>query len=184
MQSQSRTISIRVNRGHFDQLLMSPMLGYSAWITAVTLVMFRATMGEWFVLGVCGVVAAVSVLLQIHWKRIPVQYRGKFLFSLGVLFCWAFLTMHLPAHALFFDTLEDGLTTLFNRFGVTGVDQIPSWIGGVFRILGIVFVAILALRFGRSREEDDEGTRAVIGKVVQLVACLLIGDALLELFIT
>lgn len=187
MQSQSRTTSIRargkLNRGRFDYLLMSPVLGYSAWAVAAILAMYRAIMGEWFVLGVCGIVATACALLQFNWNHIPLQLRGKLLFSLGVLFSWSLLTMHSPAYALFFDTLENGLTTLFGRFGVSGVENIPQWIGGVFRILGIVFLSILALRFGRSREDDDEGTRAVVGKVVQLLAGLLVADALIELFL-
>ena len=61
--------------------------------------------------------------------------------------------------------------------------NIPSWIGGLFRILGIVFIGIIAIRFGRSRDEDDEGTRQITGKVVQVVCGLVVFDALLELVI-
>lgn len=90
--------------------------------------------------------------------------------------------MHAPAQALFFDTLETGLTTLLNRFGVTQVNEIPAWVGGIFRILGIVGLAVIALRFGRAREEDEEATKGTVGRVIQLIMALLAGDVLIELF--
>jgi hypothetical protein len=105
------------------------------------------------------------------------------IFGICAVLSWCLLTMHSPAYALFFDTLEDGLTELFDRFGVTGVSDIPQWIGGLFRILGIVFVGIIAIRFGRSRDDDDEGTRQITSKVVQVVCGLVVFDALLELLL-
>lgn len=166
----------------FIELLDSLALKHLTWVTVAVLILYRLLMGEWFVLLVCGVGGALLVLLQQHWKPISRYHRKQFLFGLVTVLSWCLLTAHLPAYALFFDTLEKGLTTLFARYNVTGIQNIPGWIGGVFRIIGIVFLAILAIRFGRSREDDDEAARAVVGKVVQIIAGLLIFDALIELF--
>lgn len=166
----------------FIKLLDSHTLRYISWVTVAVLVLYRLLMGEWFVLLVCGVGGILLVLLKQHWKTISKSHRRQLLFGLVTLLSWCLLTVHSPAYALFFDTLEKGLSILFGRFGVTGVSKIPSWIGAVFRIIGIVFLAILALRFGRAREEDDEGTRAIVGKIAQIIAGLMIFDALIELF--
>lgn len=168
----------------FIKILDSHTLRYISWVTLAVLVLYRLLVGEWFVLLVCSVGGVLLFLLKQHWKTISKSHRRQLLFGLFTLLSWCLLTAHLPAYALFFDTLEKGLTTLFGRFGVTGVSKIPSWIGAVFRIVGIVFLAILALRFGRSREEDDEGTRASVGKISQIVAGLMIFDALIELFLS
>lgn len=168
----------------FIKFLDSQILKQIFWITAAIVVVYRLLMGEWFILLVCSAGAVLLVLLKQHWKSISKAHRQQLLFSLITILFWCFLTMHSPAYALFFDTLEKGLTTLFSRFGVTGIQKIPLWIGGVFRILGIVFLAILALRFGRSREDDDEAARPIISKLIQVVAGLLVFDSLIELFTT
>lgn len=165
-----------------NQPLDSQALKRISWFTVAVLILYRLLMGEWFVLLVCSVGGAFIALLNQHWKSISGCYRQQLLFGLITILSWCLLTAHSPAHALFFDTLESGLTSLFGRFGVAGVQNIPRWIGGVFRIIGIVFLAILGLRFGRAREDDDEGTRAIVGKVVQVIAGLLVFDALIELF--
>lgn len=166
----------------FTKFLDSPALKYISWLTVALLVLYRVLTSEWFVLLVCGVGGTLLALLLQHWRAFSKRHRGQLLFGLCAVLSWCLLIMHAPAYALFFDTLETGLTTLFARFGVAGVEAIPGWIGGVFRILGIVFLAILAIRFGRSREDDDEGTKAIVGKVVQIIAGLLVFDALIELF--
>lgn len=160
----------------------SPALKYISWLTVALLVLYRMLMGELLVLLVCGVGGTIAALLWQHWRAISKQHRQQLLFGLGAVLSWCLFTIHLPAYALFFDTLEEGLTTLFARFGVADTTSFPLWIGALFRILGIVFIGILALRFGRSRDEDDEGTRQVTGKVVQVIAALVIFDAMLELF--
>ena len=160
----------------------SPALKYISWLTVALLVLYRMLMGELAVLLVCGVGGTLLALLWQHWKAISKQHRQQLLFGLCAVLSWCLFTIHLPAYALFFDTLEEGLTTLFARFGVADTTSFPLWIGALFRILGIVFIGILALRFGRSRDEDDEGTRQVTGKVVQVIAALVIFDAMLELF--
>lgn len=174
--------SRKSRNARFIQLLDSRTLKHISWFTVVVLVLYRLLLGEWFVLLVCGVGGVLLVLLKQHWKTISKSHHRQLIFGLVTLLSWCLLTAHSPAYALFFDTLEKGLSTLFGRFGVTGVSKIPSWIGAVFRIIGIVFLAILALRFGRSREEDDEGTRAIVGKIAQIIAGLMIFDALIELF--
>lgn len=180
----TRTLMHKSRHTRLIKLLDSPALKYISWSTVSLLVLYRFLMGEWLLLLVCSVGGLLLALLKQHKKTISKRHRSQLLFVLFAVLSWSFLTLHTPAYALFFDTLETGLTTLFNRFGVTGVASIPSWIGGVFRLLGIIFLAILAVRFGRSREEDDEGIRASAGKVVQLLAGLLIFDALIELFTT
>ena len=162
----------------------SPALKYISWLTVALLVLYRMLMGEWLVLLVCGVGGTIAALLWQHWRAISKHHRQQLLFGLCAVLSWCFFTLHSPAYALFFDTLETGLTTLFARFGVADTTSFPLWIGALFRILGIVFIGILALRFGRSRDEDDEGTRQVTGKVVQVIAALVIFDAMLELFIS
>ncbi|MBW4550226.1 MAG: hypothetical protein KME35_03815 [Aphanocapsa sp. GSE-SYN-MK-11-07L] len=72
---------------------------------------------------------------------------------------------------------------MFNRFGVADLDQIPDWIGGIFRIFGLLSVVFLAIRFGRHQNDDDEGGRVVINKAVVIVAGVLVGDALLNIFL-
>lgn len=166
----------------FTKFLNSPALKYISWLTVALLVLYRMLMGEWVVLLVYGVGGTVAALLWQHWRAISICHRKQLLFSLCAVLSWCLFTIHLPAHALFFDTLETGLTTLFARFGVADTTSFPLWIGAMFRILGIVFIGILALRFGRSRDEDDEGTRQVTGKVVQVIGALIIFDAMLELF--
>jgi hypothetical protein len=167
----------------FTKFLDSPGLKYISWLTVALLVLYRVLMGEWVVLAVCGVGGTLLALLLQRDGAISTRHRRQLLFGLGAVISWYFFTMHSPAYALFFDTLEQGLTTMFARFGVDGVSNIPSWIGGLFRILGIVFIGIIAIRFGRSRDEDDEGTRQITGKVVQVVCGLVVFDALLELVI-
>ena len=162
----------------------SPALKYISWLTVALLVLYRMLMGEWLVLLVCGGGGTIAALLWQHWRAISKHHRQQLLFGLCAVLSWCFFTLHSPAYALFFDTLETGLTTLFARFGVADTTSFPLWIGALFRILGIVFIGILALRFGRSRDEDDEGTRQVTGKVVQVIAALVIFDAMLELFIS
>ena len=164
------------------EFIDSPALKYISWLTVALLVLYRMLMGELAVLLVCGVGGTLLALLWQHWKAISKQHRQQLLFGLCAVLSWCLFTIHLPAYALFFDTLEEGLTTLFARFGVADTTSFPLWIGALFRILGIVFIGILALRFGRSRDEDDEGTRQVTGKVVQVIAALVIFDAMLELF--
>lgn len=168
----------------FTKFLDSPALKYISWLTVALLVLYRVLWGEWLVLLVCGVGGTLLALFWQHYSTISKSYRRQLLFCLCAVLSWCLFTMHSPAYALFFDTLENGLSSLFTRFGVTGVESIPLWIGGVFRLLGIVFLAILAIRFGRSREDDDEGTKAIVGKVVQIIAGLLIFDSLIELFTT
>lgn len=168
----------------FTKFLDSPALKYISWLTVALLVLYRVLMGEWLVLLVCGVGGTLLALCLQHYGAISKRHRGQLLFCLCAVLSWCSFTIHSPAYALFFDTLENGLTSLFGRFGVTGVESIPGWIGGVFRLLGIVFLAILAVRFGRSREDDDEGARQTVGKVVQIIAGLLIFDSLIELFTT
>lgn len=166
----------------FTKFLDSLALKYISWLTVAALLSYRVLMGEWFMLLVYGVGGTLLALLLQHSLAISKRHRGQLLFGLSAVLSWCIFTMHAPAYALFFDTLETGLTSLFSRFGVTGVEEIPGWIGGVFRILGIVFLGILAIRFGRAREDDDEGTKAVVGKVVQIIAGLLVFDSLIELF--
>lgn len=166
----------------FIKFLDSQILKQIFWITAAIVVVYRLLMGEWFILLVCSAGAVLLVLLKQHWKSISKAHRQQLLFSLITILFWCFLTMHSPAYALFFDTLEKGLTTLFSRFGVTGIQKIPLWIGGVFRITGIVFLGIGALRFGRSRDDEEEGNRAIVGKIAQILAGLLIFDVFIELF--
>jgi len=166
----------------FTKFLDSPALKYISWLTVALLVLYRMLMGEWLVLLVCGVGGTLLALCLQHYKAISKQHRQQLLFGLCVVMSWCLITIHSPAYALFFDTLETGLTTLFARFGVADTTSFPLWIGALFRILGIVFVGIIALRFGRSRDEDDEGTRQITGKVVQMIAALVIFDAMLELF--
>lgn len=166
----------------FTKFLDSPALRYISWFTVALLVLYRILMGEWFVLLVCGVGGTLLALLLQQWRVISKRDRRIVLFGLSAVLSWCLFTMHAPAYALFFDTLETGLTSLIGRFGVTGVESIPGWIGGVFRILGIVAVGVLAIRFGRAREDDDESAKAVVGKVVQIIAGLLIFDVLIELF--
>lgn len=166
----------------FTKFLDSPTLKYISWLTVALLVLYRMLMGELAVLLVCGVGGTIAALLWQHWRAISKQHRRQLLFGLCAVLSWCLFTIHLPAHALFFDTLEEGLTTLLGRFGVTGVEEIPNWIGGIFRILGIVFLGVLAIRFGRSRDDDDEGSRQITSKVVQVIAGLVVFDALIELF--
>jgi RNA polymerase sigma-70 factor (ECF subfamily) len=186
---QRRTMTrqlLRVARDRntvFTKFLDSPGLKYISWLTVALLVLYRVLMGELVVLVVCGVGGTLLALLLQRDGAISTRHRRQLLFGLGAVISWYFFTMHSPAYALFFDTLERGLTTMFARFGVDGVSNIPSWIGGLFRILGIVFIGIIAIRFGRSRDEDDEGTRQITGKVVQVVCGLVVFDALLELVI-
>ena len=175
--------STRDRNTMFIKFLDSPGLKYISWLTVALLVLYRVLMGEWAVLAVCGVGGTLLTLLLQRDGAISTRHRRQLLFGLGAVISWYFFTMHSPAYALFFDTLERGLTTMFARFGVDGVSNIPSWIGGLFRILGIVFIGIIAIRFGRSRDEDDEGTRQITGKVVQVVCGLVVFDALLELVI-
>lgn len=182
LNSSTRAFYHKPRNTLFTKFLDSPALKYISWLTVALLVLYRVLMGEWLVLLVCGVGGTLLALLWQHYSVISKGYRRQLLFCLCAILSWCLFTMHSPAYALFFDTLETGLTTLFTRFGVTGVELIPLWIGGVFRLLGIVFLAILAIRFGRSREDDDEGTKAIVGKVVQIIAGLLIFDALIELF--
>ncbi|WP_028954496.1 sigma-70 family RNA polymerase sigma factor [Synechocystis sp. PCC 7509] len=160
----------------------SPALKYISWLTVALLVLYRMLMGEWLVLLVCGVGGTIAALLWQHWRAISKHHRQQLLFGLCAVLSWCFFTLHTPAYALFFDTLETGLTQMFARFGVADTTSFPLWIGALFRILGIVFIGILALRFGRSRDEDDEGTRQITGKVVQVIGALVIFDAMLELF--
>ena len=166
----------------FTKFIDSPALKYISWLTVALLVLYRMLMGEWLVLLVYGVGSTLLALLWQNWKAISKHHRRQLLFGLCAVLSWCFFTMHLPAHALFFDTLEAGLGELMARFNVAGLEDFPEWIGGIFRILGIVFIGILALRFGRSRDEDDEGTKQITGKVVQVIAALVIFDAMLELF--
>ena len=175
--------STRDRNTMFTKFLDSPGLKYISWLTVALLVLYRVLMGEWAVLAVCGVGGTLLALLLQRDGAISKHHRRQLLFCLCAVISWYFFTMHSPAYALFFDTLERGLTTMFARFGVDGVSNIPSWIGGLFRILGIVFIGIIAIRFGRSRDEDDEGTRQITGKVVQVVCGLVVFDALLELVI-
>jgi hypothetical protein len=72
---------------------------------------------------------------------------------------------------------------LFKTFNVTGVDNIPKWIGGVFRIIAVVLLAIIGLRFGRQRDDEDEAIKHLLGRLVPWIAGLLILDALIELII-
>lgn len=166
----------------FTKFLHSPALKYISWLTVALLVLYRVLMGEWLVLLVCGVGGTLLAVLKQHYSTISKGYRRQLLFCLCAVLSWCLFTMHSPAYALFFDTLETRLTSLFARYNVTEVESIPLWIGGVFRLLGIVFLGILAIRFGRSREDDDEGTKAVVGKVVQIICGLLVFDVLIELF--
>lgn len=166
----------------FTKFLDSPALKYISWLTVALLVLYRVLTGEWFVLLVCGVGGTLLALSLEHYSTIKKGYRRKLLFGLCVVLSWCLFTMHSPAYALFFDTLEEGLVSLIGRFGVTEVENIPLWIGGVFRLLGIVFLGILAIRFGRSREDDDEGTKAIVGKVIQIICGLLIFDGLIDIF--
>lgn len=182
LNSSTRALYHKPRNTLFTKFLDSPALKYISWLTVALLVLYRVLWGEWFVLLVCGVGGTLLALSLEHYSTIKKGYRSKLLFGLCAVLSWCLFTMHSPAYALFFDTLETGLTSLFTRFGVTGVESIPLWIGGVFRLLGIVFLAILAIRFGRSREDDDEGTKAIVGKVVQIIAGLLIFDSLIELF--
>lgn len=165
------------------KFLDSHALKYISWSTVALLVLYRMLMGEWVVLLVCGVGGTLLALLLQQYSKISKQHRRQLLFGLCAALSWCFFTMHLPAHALFFDTLESGLITMFGRFGVTGVENVPQWIGALFRILGIIFIGIIAVRFGRSRDEDDEGTRQITGKVAQVIAGLIVFDAILELVI-
>lgn len=178
----TRVLTHKPRNTLFTKFLDSPALKYISWLTVALLVLYRVLTSEWFVLLVCGVGGTLLALLLQRWRAFSKRHRVQLLFGLCAVLSWCLLIMHAPAYALFFDTLETGLTTLFARFGVAGVEAIPGWIGGVFRILGIVFLAILAIRFGRSREDDDEGTKAIVGKVVQIIAGLLVFDALIELF--
>lgn len=166
----------------FIKFLDSQILKQIFWITAAIVVVYRLLMGEWFILLVCSAGAVLLALLKQHWKSISKAYRQQLIFGLITILSWCLLTMHSPAYALFFDTLETGLTTMLARFNVSGVENIPSWIGGVFRITGIVFLGIGALRFGRSRDDEEEGNRAIVGKIAQILAGLLIFDVLIELF--
>ncbi len=166
----------------FTKFLNSPALKYISWLTVALLVLYRMLMGEWLVLLVCGVGGSLLALLMQHNSPISKSHRRQLLFGLCVVMSWCLFTLHSPAYALFFDTLETGLTTLFARFGVADTTSFPLWIGALFRIVGMVFIAIIALRFGRSRDEDDEGTRQITGKVVHVIAGLVIFDAMLELF--
>lgn len=166
----------------FTKFIDSPALKYISWLTVALLVLYRMLMGELLALLVYGVGGLVAALLWQHWRTISKSHRQQLLFGLCAVLSWCFFTMHLPAHALFFDTLEEGLTQMFARFGVANTTDFPLWVGALFRILGIVFIGILALRFGRSRDEDDEGTKQITGKVVQVIAALVIFDAMLELF--
>lgn len=167
----------------FGRWIDSPLMNAASWGGVAGIALYRAVMGEWLLLLVCGLGGLFLALLQQHWKSIPPFYRFKLLFGSGVLLGWLMLTSHMPAHALFFDTLENGLKTLFNRFGVADLDKIPDWIGGIFRIFGILTVVFLAIRFGRSQNDDEEGGRMVINKAVVIIAALLVGDALLNIFI-
>lgn len=184
LSSSTRTVYHKPRNTLFTKFLDSPALKYISWLTVALLVLYRVLMGEWLVLLVCGVGGTLLALCWQHYGTILKRYRGQLLFCLCTVLSWCSFSIHSPAYALFFDTLENGLTSLFLRFGVTGVEAIPGWIGGVFRLLGIVFLAILAVRFGRSREDDDEGARQTVGKVVQIIAGLLIFDSLIELFTT
>lgn len=165
----------------FTKFLDSPVLKYISWLTVALLVLYRVLMGEWIVLLVCGMGSTLLALLWQQWRVISKRYRGQLLFGLCTVLSWCLSTMHSPAYALFFDTLENGLTSLLARFGVTGLENIPSWIGGVFRIMALVFLAILGIRFGRSHGDDDEGTRQVVGKLVQVLCGLLAFDVMMEL---
>jgi RNA polymerase sigma factor (sigma-70 family) len=165
----------------FTKFLNSPALKYISWLTVALLVLYRMLMGELAVLLVCGVGGTFLALLWQHWKAISKQHRQQLLFGLCAVLSWCLFTIHLPAYALFFDTLEKGLTTMFARFGVANTTKFPQWIGALFRILGLVFVGIIAIRFGRSRDEDDEGTRQITGKVVQVICGLIIFDAIIGL---
>lgn len=165
----------------FTKFLDSPALKYISWLTVALLVLYRMLMGEWLVLLVCGVGGTLAALLWQHYSAISAHHRKQLLFGLCAVLSWCFFTMHSPAYALFFDTLEKGLTTMFARFGVANTTNFPLWIGALFRILGIVFVGIIAIRFGRSRDEDDEGTRQITGKVVQVICGLIIFDAIIGL---
>ncbi|MBW4637626.1 MAG: sigma-70 family RNA polymerase sigma factor [Gloeocapsa sp. UFS-A4-WI-NPMV-4B04] len=184
LSSSTRTFINKPRNTVFTKFLDSPALKYISWLTVALLVLYRVLMGEWLVLLLCGVGGTLLALFWQHYGAISKRHRGQLLFCLSTVLSWCSFTIHSPAYALFFDTLENGLTSLFGRFGVTGVEAIPGWIGGVFRLLGIVFLAILAVRFGRSREDDDEGARQTVGKVVQIIAGLLIFDSLIELFTT
>lgn len=165
-------------------LIHSPACTILSWGTLVALVLYRVVMGEWFVLLVCASATLIGFTLQQNWQRVPSPLRPNLLLGSGALLAWVLMTLHAPAQALFFDTLENGLKTLFGRFGVAGVDQIPGWVGAVFRIIAVVFLAVLALRFGRAQEEDSEGVRQIVGKIVQILAGMLILDALIGLFTT
>lgn len=182
LSSSTRTVYHKPRNTLFTKFLNSPALKYISWLTVALLVLYRVLMGEWFVLLVCGVGGTLLALFWQHYGAIKKRHRRQLLFCLCTVLSWCLFTIHSPAYALFFDTLETGLTTLFARFNVTEVESIPLWIGGVFRLLGIVFLGILAIRFGRSREDDDEGTKAIVGKVVQIICGLLVFDVLIELF--
>lgn len=182
LSSSTRTFINKPRNRLFTKFLDSPALKYISWLTVALLVLYRVLTGEWFVLLVCGTGGTLLALLWQHYSVISKGYRRQLLFCLCAILSWCLFTMHSAAYALFFDTLETGLTSLFARYNVTEVESIPLWIGGVFRLLGIVFLGILAIRFGRSREDDDEGTKAVVGKVVQIICGLLVFDVLIELF--
>ena len=182
LSSSTRTVYHKPRNTLFTKFLHSPALKYISWLSVALLVLYRVLMGEWLVLLVCGVGGTLLALFWQHYGAIKKRHRRQLLFCLCTVLSWCSFTIHSPAYALFFDTLETGLTSLFARFNVTEVENIPLWIGGVFRLLGIVFLGILAIRFGRSREDDDEGTKAVVGKVVQIICGLLVFDVLIELF--
>lgn len=167
----------------FTKFLDSPALKYISWLTVALLVLYRMLIGEWLVLLVYGVGSTLLALLWQDWKAISKHHRRQLLFGLCAVLSWCLFTMHSPAYALFFDTLENGLTTMFNRFGGKA-GNIPQWVGGLFRIIGIVFIGIIAVRFGRARDEDDEGTRQITSKVAQVLCGLLVFDGIITLIVT
>jgi len=166
------------------KLLDSLPLRYVSWSAVAVLLVYRLLMGEWLLLLVCSVGGLSLAMLKQYRKSFSKRRRNQLLFALFAILSWSFLTLHTPAYALFFDTLETGLTTMLNRFGVTQVANIPNWLGAVFRISGLFFFGFLALRFARAREDEDESTRANLGKVVQAICGLLIADVLIELVTT
>ncbi len=102
----------------FTKFLDSPALKYISWLTVALLVLYRVLMGEWLVLLVCGVGGTLLALLKQHYSTISKSYRRQLLFGLCAVLSWCLFTMHSPAYALFFDTLETGLTSLFARYNI------------------------------------------------------------------
>jgi hypothetical protein len=167
----------------FSKLVNAPLMKYLTWLAVALVIAYRLLAGQTFILGICILGGAGCLLLHENWKSIPKKHRSRVVFGSGVVLSWAFMTLHAPADALFFNTIETALTTIFKTFNVTGADNIPKWIGGVFRIIAIVFLGIIGLRFGRQRDEDEEGIKHLVARIVPWIAGLLILDALVELVI-